>query len=231
MLEMPLFCDRTDAGNELAELVFDAFSKLDSASIAPPIVYALPRGGLPVAVPVARRLCCPLNVILAKKISRKENPELAIGACTAAGDVVWSSNRAVSKLNSQIRDSALQQAQQKAQAQLAEFIPVLPTVNPEGALVILVDDGIATGMTCAVAAKALRSQKPAFLWVAAPVAPAEIHDSLCEWADAILLLAKPESFFSVSRFYEQFPQVEMIEALACLEDHNRWLAAQTQAHP
>ncbi|MCT7950762.1 phosphoribosyltransferase [Ancylothrix sp. C2] len=228
MLEKPLFCDRTDAGNQLAELVFDAFNQLDTASIAPPIVYALPRGGLPVAVPVARRLSCPLSVILAKKISRQENPELAIGACTAAGDVVWSPNRVVSKLNSQIRDSALQQAQQKAQAQMSQFAPVLPEVNPEGALVILVDDGIATGMTVAVAAKALRAQKPALLWVAAPVAPAEIHDSLCEWADCVLLLATPDRFFSVSRFYEQFPQVEMIEALACLDDHNLWLAGLSQ---
>ncbi|HEY9811502.1 MAG TPA: phosphoribosyltransferase family protein [Halomicronema sp.] len=227
MLEIPLFFDRTDAGNQLADLVFDAFNKLDKTSIVQPIVYALPRGGLPVAVPVARRLRCPLNVILAKKISRPENPELAIGACTAAGDVVWSSNRVFTKLNSKIRDTALQQAQKKAETQLMQFVPVLPSVNPEGALVILVDDGIATGMTVAVAAKALKAQKPALLWIAAPVAPAEINDNLCEWADGILLLAKPDPFFSVSRFYREFPQVQMNQALACLEDHNLWLAGLT----
>jgi predicted phosphoribosyltransferase len=91
MFSNPFFDDRADAGEKLAEAVLGELGKLNltAQEAVKPIVYALPRGGLPVAVPIARRLGCPLDVVVAKKITRPDNLELAIGAATADGHVLW----------------------------------------------------------------------------------------------------------------------------------------------
>jgi predicted phosphoribosyltransferase len=221
MSPCPLFRNRDDAGEKLAERVLSEFGKLDDAlGSAKPVVYALPRGGLPVAAPVARLLGCPLDVVVAKKIARPENPELAIGACTADGHVLWSQHPSLCRLNPKVREAALRHALEKARDQLAQLAPARPGVSPQGAIAILVDDGIATGMTVAVAAEALRAQQPRAVWVAAPVAPLDLLPSLRQWGERAIVLATPERFLSVSRFYADFPQVEMEEALACLQEQN-----------
>ncbi len=223
----PLFRDRAEAGEKLAQLVYSEIGKLDDAQLARhPIVYALPRGGLPIAAPIARLLGCPLDVVLAKKITRPENPELAIGAVTADGHAVWSQHGSFRKINAAQRESALEKARSKAEAQLAQLSPLLPKVNPEGALAIVVDDGIATGMTMLTAAQALRAQKPSAVWICAPVAPPDMLPFLGEWGDRVLVLATPDPFLSVSRFYVEFPQLNMAEALTYLEAQNAWLSPQ-----
>ncbi|MBD2042048.1 phosphoribosyltransferase [Microcoleus sp. FACHB-672] len=222
MSPSPLFCDRVDAGEKLAQLVVSEFNRAEIGSKT--IVYALPRGGLPVAAPIARLLKCPLDVILAKKITLPENPELAIGAVTADGHVLWSAQRGIRRLDFKLRETALLQAQTKAQDQLADLAPAQPGVSAQGAIAILVDDGIATGMTMATAAQALRAQQPAAIWICAPVAPPDLLESLHEWGDHVILLATPQPFLSVSRFYVEFPQVEMAEALICLQQHHAWLS-------
>lgn len=222
MSPSPLFCDRVDAGEKLAQLVVSQFNT-DVEMGAKTIVYALPRGGLPVAAPIARLLKCPLDVILAKKITLPDNPELAIGAVTADGHVLWSGQRAIRRLDVKLRETALLQAQTKAQDQLADLAPAQPKVSPQGAIAILVDDGIATGMTMATAAEALRAQQPAAIWICAPVAPPDLLESLHKWGDRVFLLATPQPFLSVSRFYVEFPQVEMAEALSCLQQQNAGL--------
>ncbi|MCW6052048.1 phosphoribosyltransferase [Lyngbya sp. CCAP 1446/10] len=221
MLSNPFFDDRADAGEKLAEAVEDELGQLNlSAQEAiKPIVYALPRGGLPVAVPIARRLGCALDVVVAKKITRPDHLEFAIGAATADGQVIWQKQK---QHNLRLQKSALQQAENSAQSLLADLASGRPNVSAAGALAILVDDGIATGMTVAVAAKALLSQQPAALWICAPVAPLDLMDFLAEIADKSIILETPHPFYSVSRFYGQFPQVETAEALACLLQQTEW---------
>ncbi|MEG5139159.1 MULTISPECIES: phosphoribosyltransferase [unclassified Microcoleus] len=221
MLSNPFFDDRADAGEKLAEAVEDELGQLNlSAQEAiKPIVYALPRGGLPVAVPIARRLGCALDVVVAKKITRPDNLEFAIGAATADGQVIWQKQK---QHNLRLQKSALQQAENSAQSLLADLASGRPNVSAAGALAILVDDGIATGMTVAVAAKALLSQQPVALWICAPVAPLDLMDFLAEIADKSIILETPHPFYSVSRFYAQFPQVETAEALACLLQQTEW---------
>ncbi len=175
-------------------------------------------------VPVARLLHCPLDIVVAKKISHPNNPELAIGAVTADGNVLWSEQTSFRLQYSQEGEAALTEAIHKAKLQLAQLSPGCPPVNPEGAIAILVDDGIATGMTMAVAAQALRAQNPAAVWICAPVAPLSLLPWLEQWGDRVILLETPQSFFSVSRFYAEFPQIETEEALACLQQQNDWLA-------
>ncbi len=216
-----LFVDRTAAGEELAEVVYTAFRQktADSGIEFVPIVYALPRGGLPVAEPVARRLHCPLTVVAAKKISHPDNPELAIGAVTASAEILWSGQKSCA-WDLQRRKVALQQALSKAQNQAELFAPVCPRVDVEGAIAILVDDGIATGMTIAVAAKALKAMQFAEVWLCTPVAPLTLIPWLQTWGDRVVALETPQTFFSVSNFYWEFPQVETAEALSCLQHTN-----------
>jgi hypothetical protein len=115
MFSNPFFDDRADAGEKLAEAVADELGKLNltAREAVKPIVYALPRGGLPIAVPVARRLGCALDVVVAKKITRPDNLELAIGAATADGHVLWQKQK---QQNLRLQKSALQQAQNSAQS-------------------------------------------------------------------------------------------------------------------
>jgi predicted phosphoribosyltransferase len=226
MSPYPLFRDRTDAGEQLAQAIHAIFSQTVNGSgvWAPPIVYALPRGGLPVAAPVARLLGCPLDIVVAKKISHPKNPELAIGAVTSSGQVLWATQMPFRRQHSHQREAALTEALNKAQSQLAQLTPACPQVNLQGAIAILVDDGIATGMTMAVAAQALRAQHPAAVWICAPVAPLSLLPWLQQWGDHVIVLQTPQSFLSVSRFYIEFPQLETEEALVYLQqqyNHNR----------
>lgn len=221
MSSAPLFSDRADAGEQLAQAIHPHLNQIKAAGVdAPPIVYGLPRGGLPVAAPVARDLDCPLDIVVAKKISTEQNPELAIGAVTAQGTVLWSRHKLFGKKNVLLLETSLHQAQAKAQALLTQLAPGCPQVNPQGRLALLVDDGIATGMTMAAAAQALKAQNPAQLWVCAPVAPVGLAKWLSRWCDRIILLETPDPFLSVSRFYKEFPQLTTEEALSYLQQHN-----------
>jgi putative phosphoribosyl transferase len=210
------FTNRREAGEKLAQAILAELEKVNTTEACQPIVYALPRGGLPVAEPIARLLHCPLDVIVAKKITRPDNPEFAIGAVTADGHTVW--GRSVfDKRDDEPYEEALHQAHTQAQMQMALFSNTHATISAKGAIALIVDDGIATGMTIAAAAQSLREQHPTEIWICAPVAPAGIEDFLSHWCDRVILLKTPESFQSVSRFYQEFTQVETEEAIACLQ--------------
>lgn len=224
MTNSPLFTNRTQAGEQLAQAIHAILTQQTADSVAKPetIVYALPRGGLPVAAPVARLLNCPLTIEVAKKISHPENPELAIGAVTASGNVLWDQHKLSFRNmpNSGWREAALDAATTQAKSLQAQLSPGCPQVNTEGATLILVDDGIATGMTMAVAATSLKALSPAEVWLCTPVAPLKLLPWLHQWGDRVIVLATPENFFSVSHFYSQFPQVETSKALECLLQQN-----------
>lgn len=211
-----LFDDRNDAAQQLAQIVLNEAQSVDAASVdASYVVYALPRGGVPIGVAIAQALNCPLDILVAKKVARLHDPELAIGAVTADGHVLRSSSAKVSGWQ-----EAVERAQTKAKEQLEQFRthgPVRSSITATGKIALLVDDGIATGMTISVAAKALRKQQPREIWICAPVAPAVLVKRLYDYCDRVLVLATPEPFFSVSRFYRSFPQVEMESAIADLQ--------------
>lgn len=202
-----LFENRTDAAQQLAQAVLTEAQSLNASYV----VYALPRGGVEIGVAIAEALHCPLDILVAKKITRPHDPELAIGAVTADGHVLRSSNAKIPGWQ-----EALERAQMKAKEQLEQFRD-RPNVTATGKIALLVDDGIATGMTISVAARALREQQPQEIWICAPVAPAVLVKRLCDYADRVLVLATPDPFLSVSRFYRSFPQVEMASAIADLK--------------
>ena len=202
-----LFHDRADAAQQLAQAVLAEAQSLDASYV----VYALPRGGVKIGVAIAQALQCPLDVLVAKKITRPQDPELAIGAVTADGHVLRSSNAKIPGWQ-----EALERAQIKAKEQLEQFRD-RPNVTAIDKIALLVDDGIATGMTISVAARALREQQPQEIWICAPVAPASLIKRLYDYGDRVLVLAAPDSFMSVSRFYRSFPQVELESAIADLK--------------
>ncbi|MGG6297293.1 phosphoribosyltransferase [Leptolyngbya sp. AN02str] len=215
----PLFRDRLDSGQQLAQVVLSAYTQLVAqVGDMDVVVYGLPRGGVVVAEPIAQLLRSPLHVLVAKKIASLENPELAIGAVTASGQLIRT--RVHPRLRGADWAKARQRAEENAKAQWQQFSPYCPEVNSAGKLAILVDDGIATGMTMAVAARTVRLQQPAHLWICAPVAPSRMVDLLNVWCDRCILLATPEPFSSVSRFYQSFTQVETEDVIACLQRHN-----------
>ncbi|GAB4332321.1 MAG: phosphoribosyltransferase [Leptolyngbyaceae cyanobacterium] len=213
------FTNRLEAGEKLARAIADELQSRPGETAASVIVYALPRGGLEIAEPIARLLHCPLDVVVAKKITRVENPELAIGAVTADGHILWLSPPRSPSLP-EAYELALQRAQKRAQVQWQQLAPYRPSVTPLGRIALIVDDGIATGMTMAAAAQALRAKHPAEIWICVPVAPPDMLRYLQSWCDRVVVLATPSPFYSVSRFYQQFPQVEMEEAIECLQRAN-----------
>ncbi|NJK39468.1 MAG: phosphoribosyltransferase [Oscillatoriales cyanobacterium SM2_3_0] len=221
---MPLFLpfrDRTHAGQELAQILGAELNSNHPDSTISPVVYALPKGGLPVAAPIARQLNCALEVIVAKKITHLDNPELALGAVTADGEVIWSRRKPESLEEQQ---TLLQAAQIKASDQLEAFSAYCPNLDPQGMLALVVDDGVATGMTMAVALKSLKAKQPREIWICVPLAPLELIQVLESWCDRLITLTTPRIFPSVGRFYQQFAQVDAGEAIAILQNQQTWFS-------
>lgn len=210
------FANRQEAGEKLAQ---EVLQELTEAGLLQNrcVVLALPRGGLPIAAPIAQALHCPLDIIVAKKITRPDNTELAIGAVTADGHVIWAPYRRLLSPPFNQNQSALEQARAHAEAQWHDLSPTGPRSNPAGAIALLVDDGIATGMTMAAAVHSLRAQQAAQVWICAPVAPMDLMPFLHEISDRVVVLATPYPFQSVSRFYDEFSQLTTEEAAFYLQ--------------
>lgn len=215
MSETTLYEDRINAGEALAQAVETSLEGND----LPVRVYALPRGGVPVAIPIAQRLNCPLEVLAAKKISLPPNSELALGAVTPDGTTVWAKFPQVRQQRKRKLDQGREKAISSAIAQQEQFQPYCPSASVAGSIVMIVDDGIATGMTMMSAIAALRNQNPAQIWVVAPVAPPETEVQFQKLSDHTIILHTPDPFLNVGRFYKNFPQVSTEEAVSLLLEH------------
>jgi predicted phosphoribosyltransferase len=172
------------------------------------LVLALPRGGVPVAAEIARRLDAELDVLVVRKISAPGQPELALGAVASGGvcvlnpdivDALRLSEREIERLASPQRREIVQR-EQAYRGSRAPF-------DARRRTVILVDDGIATGATMLAAIEAARKLNPARVVVAVGVAPATTKRQLELAADEVVCLATPEPFHAVGLFYEDFTQV------------------------
>lgn len=195
------FRDRLDAGRRLAE-------RLAALALPDPVVLAIPRGGVIVAVPVAELLSAPLDLALARKIGAPFNEELAIGAVGDDGSVVLSS-ALVGRLNvtQDYIDSVVAHERAEIERRRASYLGARQPVDVRGKSAIIVDDGLATGATAEAAAIAVRHREPATLVIAAPVASAEAGRRLEAQADSLVVLQTPAFFQAVGQFYSRFEQV------------------------
>jgi putative phosphoribosyl transferase len=206
------FRDRGDAGRRLAGAL-GAFRGRDDV-----IVLGLPRGGLPVAFEVARELDAPLDAYLVRKLGVPGHEELAMGAIAGDGTRVVAYD-VVRRLG--ITDEVLARVAAEEQRQISEqerrFRAGLGPPDLAGRVVILVDDGLATGSTMRAAIAAVRGQGPQKVVVAVPVAPPETCQALTSIADEVICLARPKPFLSVGTWYERFGQTSESEIDALLE--------------
>ena len=204
------FTDRGDAGRQLAR-------QLEKYRHDQPVVLGLARGGVTVAAEIAAALGAPLDVLVVRKIGAPMQPELALGA-VAAG-TVWLNQQIIDALGV-TRDSLDRiVARESAEAQRREALYRLdrPAIPVEGRIVIVVDDGLATGATSSAAIRALRRKNPRRVIFAAPVCSVEGAELMRREADEMVCPHQPVDFFAVSQAYRHFDQVSDEEVRRALE--------------
>ena len=203
------FHNREHAAHLLAE-------KLTAYRGQNPLVLGIPRGAVPMGKIIAEALGGELDVVLVHKLGAPGNPELAIGSVDETGRVY---------LNEHVRELGIDDdyIEVEKQAQLktlckrrAQYTPVRPPLNPAGRIVIVVDNGIATGASMIAALRAVRAKQPAKLIAAVAVAPPETVERIRAEADEVVCLYAPDYFYAVGQFFEDFPQVSDEQAIAIL---------------
>lgn len=217
---MWLFEDRLDAGQQLAQ-------RLTALDLGDAVVVALPRGGLPVAAPIATRFRLPIDVLLIRKVGVPGHRELAVGAVSDGQDMHVT-------INQDIADS-LDLSHGDIVALARHELPELErrrklyfgALAPEplaGRTVIVIDDGVATGATARAALRLVRQRRPKQIILALPVAPASSLAELREEADNVVCLHQPEPFLSVGSHYRHFGQVDDGTVTDLLHRHRLALA-------
>ena len=209
-----VFADRTEAGRLLAR-------RLSSQAWAPPlVVLALPRGGVPVALEVARALHAPLDLLLVRKIGAPWQPELAVAAVVDGQPpqlVIDEETRAMTGADADYIEKARLRELREIERRRHVYLHDRAPVPVAGATVIVVDDGIATGTTMRAALKGLRQLTPKRLVVAVPVAPADTIAALAAEVDEVVCLEQPAFFHAIGNHYADFHQVPDDEVVAALQ--------------
>jgi putative phosphoribosyl transferase len=221
--EMPValpFEDRASAGQSLAEKLKAYRNRADLW------VLGLPRGGLPVAYEVAHDLNAPLDVLLVRKLGVPGQRELAFGAIAAGGVRVLDDDliRAVRLTTEEIERTTAEEYRE-LEGGNRRFREGRAAPKLRGCVVVVVDDGVATGSTMRAAIQALRSQGPARIVVAAPVVSVQAGEMLRKIADDLVCLAEPEPFYAVGFWYRDFSQVSDQEVRSLLAERAREPAA------
>lgn len=209
---MPLvFRDRVHAGQLLAEALMKYANRDDV------LVLGLPRGGVPVAYEVANQLHAPLDVLIVRKLGVPDNEELAMGAIASGGVKVLNSTvvRAFGIPPDVIEQAVATQSKELRRRELA-YRGHTGAPEIKGRIVILVDDGIATGSTIRAAVQALRQQHPKQVIIAVPTAAPDSCEGLEPIVDDLVTLMRPEDFRGVGQWYEDFPQTSDAEVTQLL---------------
>lgn len=179
------------------------------------VVYALPRGGVPIGAEVARQLEIPLSLIIPRKIGHPENEEYAVCAVTEEGELVCEEVES-SKLDPQWLEEQRKIALKEIERRRAAYGS--KRLSATGKVAIIVDDGIATGLTMRAAIRSLRGEIPSMIVIAAPIAPTEVADSLRSEADDVVILDTSEPFLgAIGAYYGSFPQLSDEEVIRLMD--------------
>jgi predicted phosphoribosyltransferase len=214
----PLFFrDRIDGAIQLAAMLKTRIKGDVEKAAKPPLVLGVPRGAVPMAERVARELGAELDIILVHKVGHPDHSEYAVGSVTEEGDLYLGEGAKRQGLTEQdLEEHALREIRElKRRREL--FTPGRGPVSVAGRLVIVVDDGIATGATMTAAVRSLKEKQAARIIVATPVASMDAVDRLKLEGVEVVVLSVPRIFFAVSQFYEDFTQVEDEEVAAILD--------------
>jgi putative phosphoribosyl transferase len=204
------FADRRDAGCKLA-------SELIALAAERPLVVALPRGGVPVGAEVARQLRAPLEILAVRKLGAPGNPELAVGAIVEDGTAILDeqSASALGMTQAMLEDAVAHEGAE-LRRRVERYRAGAPPPQVSGRTVIIVDDGLATGLSDLAAVRAMRAQHARRIVVAVPVGSSESVERLATAADSVVCLLTPHVLFGVGMWYEDFAPVSDEQVLALL---------------
>jgi putative phosphoribosyl transferase len=212
---MSMYRDRTEAGSRLAD-------RLATYGRPDPLVLALPRGGLPVALPVAQRLGADLDVLVVRKLGAPGNPEFAMGAVGEDGILVMDHQ---ARRQFHVTEDEVSIAARRELAEVDRRVAMYRhgsrRLGVAGRNVIIVDDGLATGSTAAAAVRVVRGMGARHVTLAVPVGSVEAVDRLTELVDDLVCLQAPEVFWAVGQHYDVFDQISDEQVLAILSRHPR----------
>lgn len=206
-----LFRDREDAGKRLAK-VLERFKGADV------VVLGIPRGGVVVAIEVAKVLGARLDVVVTRKIEAPGEPEYALGAVTQEGDVIMDRQAAESLgASPEYIDDQIRKKREEVKERMQMLRGDVPYAELEGKVVVIVDDGIATGSSVEAAVMSVKKRRPRRIVVAVPVAPRDAVETLREDGIEVVCLETPGPFLAIGEFYGDFGQVEDMEVKRILE--------------
>jgi len=205
-----MFKDRKEAGRLLAKALSEYKDKN-------PVILAIPRGGVVVAYEVAKSLNAPLDLIIPRKISAPDQPELAIGAVTEDGTTILNQDiLQYLRVPDDYIKAEVKRQEEEIKRRIQKYLGDKPRVPIKGKIVILIDDGVATGATIRAAIASIRKRKPALIVLAIPVGLIDTIEELRKDADRVICLMTPEPFFAIGQFYENFEQTSDEEVIQIL---------------
>lgn len=204
------FANRTEAAFLLAD-------QLKKYSGQDGIVLAVPRGGVPLGIIVARKLDMPLELLMTKKIGHPMNPEYAIGAVSLTDQMIVPHE----DVGQDYIERETRYIRKKLQDNYRKFMGDHQPLPIKGKIIIIIDDGMATGNTLLSTINMLRKQEPQKIVVAAPVAPASAMEKIRPLVDELIVPLVPHHFYGVGGFYDDFQQVSDDEVITLLQDYNK----------
>ena len=207
---MTIFKDRVEAGQKLALKLSDYKNK-------PVVIYALPRGGVVLGAEIAKALGAELDLVIVRKIGHPYEPEYAIGVIAEDGDLILNPAEFKSLSKNWLED-AKKREQEEAKRRREKYLGKKPKIDVADKIAIIVDDGVATGLSIELAVKEIKHKKPKEIIVAVPVIPKDTAIKLEKEVNKLIALSFEENYVgAVGAYYEYFPQVTDEEVIKLLK--------------